>query len=71
MLDLLSDRGWFWTAALFYLAVFIAGTVGLLRHGRRASNLTYALMLVGYAFQLAGLSLRGKAVGGTFRPRCE
>jgi ABC-type uncharacterized transport system permease subunit len=64
MLDLLTDRGWFWTAALFYLAVFIAGTVGLLRHGRRASSLTYALMLVGYAFQLAGLSLRGKAVGG-------
>mgnify|MGYP003340254626 CR=1 FL=1 len=23
MLDLLTDRGWFWTAALFYLAVFI------------------------------------------------
>lgn len=64
MLDLLTDRGWLWTAALFYLAVFVAGTVGLLRHGRRASSLTYALMLVGYAFQLAGLSLRGKAVGG-------
>ena len=25
MLDLLTDRGWLWTAALFYLAVFIAG----------------------------------------------
>ncbi|MEN9662582.1 MAG: hypothetical protein RL324_1531 [Verrucomicrobiota bacterium] len=64
MLDFLSARGWLWSAAFFYLAVFTAGTVGLLRHGRRASNLTYALMVIGYALQLAGLSLRGKEVGG-------
>ena len=64
MLDFHSARGWLWFAAFFYLAVFIGGTVGLLRQRQRASKLTYALMVIGYAFQLAGLSLRGKEVGG-------
>jgi HemX protein len=64
MLDFLTDRQWLWTAAVFYLAVFIAGTVGLLRRGQRSSGLTYGLMVIGYAFQLAGLVLRGRAVGG-------
>lgn len=60
----LSDRTWLWAAAGFYFAGFVWGTLALLRHGRPSGAAMYALIATGYALQLAGLGLRGRAVGG-------
>jgi ABC-type uncharacterized transport system permease subunit len=60
----LSDRTWLWAAAAFYFAGFAQGTLSLLRNGRPAGVATYALIAIGYALQLAGLGVRGRAVGG-------
>jgi ABC-type uncharacterized transport system permease subunit len=60
----LNDRAWLWTAAGCYLAGFIVGTYSLLRGGRPSGAAMYVLVAVGYAVQLLGLSLRGRAVGG-------
>jgi ABC-type uncharacterized transport system permease subunit len=59
-----SDRTWLWAATGFYLAGFALGTVALLRQGRPSGPVTYALIAIGYALQLVGLGVRGKAVGG-------
>ncbi len=64
MLANFTDRTWLWAAAAFYFAGFALGTVAILRHGRPSGPATYALILLGYALQLAGLGLRGRAVGG-------
>ena len=60
----ISDRTWLWAAAAFYFAGFALGTVAILRQGRPSGSATYALMLIGYALQLAGLGVRGRVVGG-------
>jgi HemX protein len=60
----LSDRMWLLGAAGFYFAGFALGTFALLRHGRPSGPATYALIAIGYAVQLVGLGIRGKAVGG-------
>jgi HemX protein len=59
-----SDRMWLWAAGGFYLAGCALGTIALLRHGRPSGSATYALIAIGYALQLAGLGVRGRAVGG-------
>jgi HemX protein len=59
-----TDRAWLWAAAGFYFAGFALGTIALLRHGRPSGGATYALIALGYALQLAGLGVRGRAVGG-------
>ena len=59
-----TDRTWLWAAAGFYFAGFALGTIALLRHGRPSSLATYALIVVGYLLQLAGLGIRGRAVAG-------
>src|SRR5262245_11486545 len=64
MLTDFSDRSWLWAAAGFYFAGFALGTIALLRRGRPFGTLTYVLITVGYALQLAGLGVRGRAVGG-------
>jgi HemX protein len=64
MLAALSDRQWLWLAAEFYLAGFLLGTWSLLRRGRPSGVAVYSLIAVGYLFQLIGLGLRGRAVGG-------
>ncbi len=64
MLAALSDRQWLWLAAEFYLAGFLLGTWSLLRRGRPSGVAVYTLIAIGYLFQLVGLSLRGRAVGG-------
>lgn len=64
MLPDLSDRTWLWAAATLYLAGFGIGTASMARGGRPAGTLTYALIAVGYLLQLAGLGVRGRAVGG-------
>ncbi|MEI6464263.1 MAG: cytochrome c biogenesis protein CcsA [Verrucomicrobiota bacterium] len=64
MLAALTDRTWLWLAAGFYLAGFGLGTFMLVKRGRPASGATYILIALGYALQLAGLSARGRIVGG-------
>lgn len=64
MLAEFTDRTWLWAAAGFYFAGFALGTITLLRQGRPSGGATNALIAIGYALQLAGLSLRGRAVGG-------
>jgi ABC-type uncharacterized transport system permease subunit len=64
MLAELSDRSWFWTAAWFYLAGFVLGTISLLRGGRPSSALTYVCIVAGYAVQLFALGIRGRVVAG-------
>jgi len=59
-----TDRTWLWAAAGCYLAGFVLGTLSLIRGGRPSSAANYALIAAGYALQLIGLGLRGKAVGG-------
>jgi ABC-type uncharacterized transport system permease subunit len=59
-----TDRTWLWAAAGFYFAGFALGTFSLLRKGPPSGAATYALIAVGYALQLAGLGVRGRAVGG-------
>ncbi|PAW66444.1 MAG: cytochrome C biogenesis protein [Opitutia bacterium Tous-C1TDCM] len=59
-----ADRTWLWAAAAFYAAGFVLGTSALLRSGRPSGMATYVLIAIGYAFQLAGLGIRGRAVGG-------
>jgi HemX protein len=60
----ITDRTWLWAAAAFYFAGFALGTVAILRQGRPSGGATYALMVIGYALQLAGLGVRGRLVGG-------
>lgn len=64
MLADFTDRMWLWVAAGFYLAGFLLGTYSLLRQERPAGIATYLLIAFGYAIQLVGLGLRGKAVAG-------
>ena len=59
-----TDRAWLWAAAGFYLAGFAQGTYSLLRSGRPAGTATYILIVAGYVLQLAGMGVRGRAVGG-------
>ncbi|MSU23856.1 MAG: cytochrome C biogenesis protein [Opitutus sp.] len=59
-----ADRSWLWAAAGFYLAGFLLGTWSLVRGGRPSGSANYVLILAGYALQLVGLGLRGRAVGG-------
>jgi ABC-type uncharacterized transport system permease subunit len=63
MLSLLTDRQWLWAAAGFYLAGFLLGTRSFRRGGHPSSAIGYGLVAVGYALQLIGLYLRGRAVG--------
>ena len=64
MLAELNDRTWLWAAAGFYLVGFVLGTWSLLRGGRPSGAGMYVLIAAGYALQLIGLGLRGRAVGG-------
>ncbi len=64
MLAEFNDRTWLWIAAGFYAVGFLLGTFALLKQGRPSGFATYALIAIGYATQLIGLGLRGRAVGG-------
>jgi HemX protein len=64
MFAALTDRQWLWLAAAFYLGGFLLGTWSLLRRGRPSGVAVYTLTALGYALQLVGLGLRGRAVGG-------
>jgi ABC-type uncharacterized transport system permease subunit len=63
MLSLLTDRQWFWIASGFYLAGFLLGIRSFLRRRLGWNTTGYAIVAIGYAVQLAGLYLRGHAVG--------
>ncbi|HEY4300235.1 MAG TPA: cytochrome c biogenesis protein CcsA [Candidatus Didemnitutus sp.] len=60
------DRALLWLGALFYLGGFAGGCVTLFRRGDTGnSRVTLNLLLAtGLAFQMAGLYVRGRAVGG-------
>lgn len=64
MLDALTDRQWMWAAGACYLAGFLAGIGSLRRGGRPSGVAMYALIAVGYLFQVFGMGLRGRAVAG-------
>jgi ABC-type uncharacterized transport system permease subunit len=64
MLASFTDRQWLWCAAGFYSAGFLLGTLALIRRGRPSGPFMYGLIAIGYALQLAGLSQRGRAMGG-------
>lgn len=66
MSTLLTDRALLWLGALLYLAGFLTGLMALMRRqspgGMRA--ILNTLLVGGWVFQMAGLYVRGLAVGG-------
>jgi len=60
----LTDRSWLWLAGECYLVGLLLGTWSLLRGNRQHNVLVNLIIAVGYIFQLTGLALRGRAVGG-------
>ena len=66
MPTLLTDRALLWLGALLYLAGFLTGLVALLRRQPRPGLRTIlnTLLIGGWGFQMAGLYVRGMAVGG-------
>jgi ABC-type uncharacterized transport system permease subunit len=60
----LTDRSWLWLAAECYLVGLLLGTYSLVRGGRQSGVWINTVIAAGYLFQLAGLYLRGRAVGG-------
>lgn len=66
MSTLLTDRALLWLGALLYLAGFLTGLVALLRRQPRPGLRTIlnTLLIGGWGFQMAGLYVRGLAVGG-------
>jgi len=66
MSTLLTDRALLWLGALLYLAGFLTGLVALLRRQPRPGLRTIlnTLLIGGWGFQMAGLYVRGMAVGG-------
>jgi HemX protein len=59
----LTDRSWLWLAAECYLVGLLLGTWFLVRRSRHPGVLNL-IIAVGYLFQVLGLWLRGRAVGG-------
>ena len=64
MFAVLTDRSWLWLAAECYLAGLLLGTFSLVRRGKRSGGWINVIIALGYVFQLAGLYVRGRAVGG-------
>jgi HemX protein len=66
MSSLLTDRALLWLGALLYLAGFLTGLVALTRRQASAGQRTIlnTLLVGGWCFQMAGLYVRGLAVGG-------
>jgi ABC-type uncharacterized transport system permease subunit len=66
MSSLPTDRALLWLGALLYLAGFLTGLVALTRRQSPAGLRTIlnTLLIGGWGFQMAGLYVRGLAVGG-------
>ena len=66
MSSLPTDRALLWLGALLYLAGFVTGLIGLTKRQPAASTrpLLNALLVGGWICQMAGLYVRGRAVGG-------
>jgi ABC-type uncharacterized transport system permease subunit len=66
MTSLFTDRALLWFGALLYLAGFGAGCFALARRQRTSGSrfVLNALLAAGFVFQMAGLYVRGAAVGG-------
>jgi len=66
MSSLLTDRALLWLGALLYFSGFLTGLVALTRRQAPAGLRTIlnTLLVGGWGFQMAGLYVRGLAVGG-------
>ena len=66
MSSLFTDRALLWLGALLYLAGFLTGLIALTRRQSSAGPRTIlnTLLVGGWIFQMAGLYVRGLAVGG-------
>jgi ABC-type uncharacterized transport system permease subunit len=65
MTSLLTDRAMLWIGALLYLAGFGAGVIALARRQQDGARVVLNTLLAGgLFFQMAGLYVRGLAVGG-------
>jgi len=66
MSSLLTDRALLWLGALLYIAGFLTGLVALMRRQPRPGLRTVLNLFLagGWILQMAGLYLRGRAVGG-------
>lgn len=66
MSSLPTDRALLWLGALLYLAGFVTGLAALTRRQPSGSPRTIlnTLLIGGWVFQMAGLYVRGQAVGG-------
>lgn len=66
MLPLPTDRALLWLGALLYLAGFLAGLLALVRRSSAPPprTLLNSLLVAGWLAQMAGLYVRGLAVGG-------
>ncbi len=60
----LTDRNWLWLAAECYLVGLLLGTWFFVRRGRQSGGFINLVIALGYLFQVIGLWLRGRAVGG-------
>ena len=60
----LTDRTWIWLAAGCYVAAFLLGTIALWRASRQTTARINFAIALGYAFQVIGLYVRGRADGG-------
>ena len=60
----LTDRSWLWLAAECYFVGLMLGTWSFTRRNRQSGVWLNTIITVGYLFQLTGLWLRGRAVGG-------
>jgi len=60
----LTDRSWLWLAAECYAVGLLLGTWSLLRGNRQSGIWINLVIATGYLFQVIGLWLRGRAVGG-------
>ena len=61
----LTDRSWLWLAAECYFVGLMLGTWSFTRRNRQSGVWLNTIITVGYLFQLTGLWLRGRAVGGS------
>lgn len=66
MSSLFTDRALLWVGALLYLAAFLTGLAALTRRQAAAGlrTLLNSLLVAGWIAQMAGLYVRGRAVGG-------
>ncbi|MGF1678883.1 MAG: cytochrome c biogenesis protein CcsA [Candidatus Methylacidiphilales bacterium] len=64
MMDVLPHREFFMLSAAFYMLAFAVGVRAFLLHRRYSQPWMQVLLVLGWALQFIGLSLRGRDAGG-------